>query len=131
MSESAADRVFQVVRDAGVPDRVRRSTLAKLCGVSVQAVRDWEEGKTKNIRHEHLVKIAKRYGVSLEYLITGSGEAEVLGVDDFAAGVESLPAEDRQAMIETLLATLPERERRALQAHLLRAVADDLAAPSS
>lgn len=70
---NTADRIFQVVRDAGVPDRNIRSTLAKLCGISVQAVRDWSEGKTKNISHEHLIKIAARYRVSLDWLITGTG----------------------------------------------------------
>lgn len=53
------------------PPRARRSKLAKICGVSAQAVRDWEEGKTKNIRHDHMVKIAAYFDVSVDWLLTG------------------------------------------------------------
>jgi len=54
-----------------------RKTLADVCGISPQAVRDWESGSTQNIRHEHLVAIARHFGVSTDYLLTGDAGAEV------------------------------------------------------
>jgi hypothetical protein len=33
---------------------------------------------TKNIRHEHLVAIAKEFGVTLDWLLTGKGEMNIL-----------------------------------------------------
>lgn len=68
---NTAERIHLLVRRSGVSDRKIRSTLAKLCGISVQAVRDWFDGKTKNIGHEHLIAISEEYGVTLDWLLTG------------------------------------------------------------
>lgn len=73
---TVVERIQQIVREAGVPDRNARGTLAKICGISHQAVRDWFEGKTKNIKHEHLVAISDHYGVSLDWLLTGKGRRD-------------------------------------------------------
>lgn len=64
-------RIKKLVTGTGVADHKVRSTLAKLCGVTPQAVGEWESGKTKRISPEYLAKIAAEYGVSVEYLITG------------------------------------------------------------
>lgn len=61
------------MRDAGVPEREIRRTLADLCGVRYQAVQQWFSGDTKKISPEHLAVIAKHYKVSLMWLITGEG----------------------------------------------------------
>lgn len=79
---SVTDRIFEVVTDEGVAKRSRRSTLARICGISPQAVRDWEEGATKNVRHEHIAAIAKEYGISIDWLITGQGERKVADAAD-------------------------------------------------
>lgn len=73
-----ARRVFEVVAAAGIPQRSVRSTLARICGVSPQAIRDWQDGSTKNIKHEHLAAISKHFAVSIHWLITGE---ETPGVD--------------------------------------------------
>lgn len=76
-SETVADRILIVVRAAEVPERKIRSTLAKACGVSPQAVKEWVEGKTKNIAHANLIAISKKWGVSLDWLISGKGARHV------------------------------------------------------
>lgn len=67
----AAERIFELARSEGLGKRELRSSLAKTCGISPQAVRDWEEGKTKNIKLEHLIALSRRFQVSLDYLLTG------------------------------------------------------------
>lgn len=76
-----AERIVEVVRDAGVPEHKIRSTLAQVCGISPQAIKDWVEGKTKNIKHAHLVAICKKWGISLDWLISGKGQR--LRAEDF------------------------------------------------
>lgn len=79
-----ARRIFEVARDAGIKPRSIRSTLAKVCGVSVQAVRSWEEGHTKDIRHEHVVALSRYFRVSVHWLLTGEGDRnlETLGDEE-------------------------------------------------
>jgi len=80
-----ARRVFQVVAAAGVPPRSVRSTLARICGISPQAIRDWQDGSTKNIRHEHLVAISKHFAVSIHWLLTGEAPpVDAPGAEDDA-----------------------------------------------
>lgn len=134
MKKTTAERIFEVVADAGVKPRSRRSTLAKLCGISVQAVRGWEEGKTANIQHAHLVKIARRYRVSIDYLLGNTDNKKPpssLTPEQYATGLEVLPASEIEAIISEIMVTLPEEDRRHLHAHLLRLVADDLAGPET
>lgn len=83
---NTADRILLVVRAKGVPERKVRSTLATICGISVQAVRDWLEGKTKNMKHEHLIAIAAHYRVRLEWLLTGAGAMDELDSAELGAG---------------------------------------------
>jgi len=50
-----------------------RRALQRTCGVSYQAVSQWFTGETSNIKNEHLAEIAKKYGSSLDWLISGMG----------------------------------------------------------
>ena len=65
------DRIEKLLIDEGVPRRQVRKELAKTCGISVQAVGEWFNGKTKNISHPNLISIVKRYGSNIDYLLTG------------------------------------------------------------
>jgi transcriptional regulator with XRE-family HTH domain len=72
--ETTAERIYSAARAAGVQPRAMRRTLAEICGITPQAVRDWEEGKTKNIKHEHLTALAHHFNVSVHWLVTGEPE---------------------------------------------------------
>ena len=70
---NTAERIKKLLKDAGVPERKVRRTLADLCGISYQAVKEWFDGSTRRISPEYLVLIADEYGSSVEYLISGAG----------------------------------------------------------
>lgn len=122
------ERVLETVRKAGVKERSIRSTLARICGISPQAVRDWQEGRTQNIKHEHLVAISRHYRVSIDWLLTGKdpydaqlrddvqeafsivemknalSELSVDGlIEALTPWIESLPIEDRAKLARAAL----------------------------
>lgn len=81
-----------------------RSTLGRICGISPQAVRDWELGTTKNIREEHLAAISKYFGVSLDYLLTGrhrEGDSDP-GNEEFYRLYQGLPDDEKQLFLQML-----------------------------
>lgn len=67
-----ADRIMIVMKKNDVPERKIRRTLADLCGISPQAVKQWFDGSTKKISPEYLAKISETYGEPLDWLITGT-----------------------------------------------------------
>lgn len=100
-------RIFDVMDAAGIGKRQRRSTLAKVCGVSPQAIRDWEDGSTKNIRHDNLVAISEHFKISLHWLMTGKAETAVAANPSqldarISALLQGLP-EDRKQMILAMI----------------------------
>lgn len=105
-----ADRILYVVKHSGVQDRQIRSTLAKLRGISPQAVRDWFEGKTTNIRHEHLKAIAKEYSVTIDWLLTGEGDYDQIRRDsqeeEILAIWRALPQSSRDLVLVQARAVL-------------------------
>ena len=50
--------------------------MARVCGVSYQSAQQWFNGSTKTISAEHLAKVAKHWGASLDWLVTGAGKME-------------------------------------------------------
>lgn len=70
---NTAERILKLLKDAGVPERKIRRTLADLCGISYQAVKEWFDGSTRRISPEYLALIADAYGTTLEYLVSGTG----------------------------------------------------------
>ena len=65
------DRIQSLLQARGVPRRSVRRELAKTCEISYEAVRQWFSGDTANIRNEHLVSIARKYKVSVDWLLSG------------------------------------------------------------
>ncbi|MDP5677872.1 helix-turn-helix transcriptional regulator, partial [Pseudomonas aeruginosa] len=75
------DRIELLLASSGVPKRQIKTTLKDVCGISYPAVSQWFSGKTKSIRNEHLMAIAKAYGSSVDWLISGKGEMFDPGAD--------------------------------------------------
>lgn len=112
--DTTADRIFELVRDTGVPERNIRGVLAKVCGVSPQATRNWQEGDTKNIGHEHLIAIAKKYKVTVDFLLTGKEEAEAApsALPDYKGSIfATLSNDEKLAVVEQILPVLDAEGR--------------------
>lgn len=73
---NTVDRIEKLLIDRGVPRRQLRKELARTCGISVQAVGEWFNGKTKNIAHSNLISIADKYDSNIDYLLTGASMAK-------------------------------------------------------
>ena len=56
------------------PPKVTQVALAKACGVSQPTVNDWRSGKSQSMGMEYLFTVARKLGVSPEWLATGKGE---------------------------------------------------------
>lgn len=65
------DRIYEVVMNTGVPRHKVAGAVASACGVSAQAVHAWRRGEIKEITADHLAAIAKKWGTSVDYLLTG------------------------------------------------------------
>ncbi|KAF1009522.1 MAG: putative HTH-type transcriptional regulator [Luteibacter sp.] len=70
--ETIADRL----RDARTSRKLRQGDLADAAGVTAAAISALEKGLTKSPTPETLFPLARRLGVSPEWLITGKGERE-------------------------------------------------------
>lgn len=46
--------------------------IARVVGISRQAVSKWESGDSKNIRLDHLEAVCKFYGITIEQLLSGA-----------------------------------------------------------
>lgn len=55
------------------PPPVSAADLARACGVKGASVSEWINGPTKSLRGPNAIKAAKRLGVNVEWLSTGSG----------------------------------------------------------
>lgn len=62
-------RLFKLRTDADLG----RGDLAVLCGVSVQAVGQWEHGVIKNLKFSHLFTLADKFKVEPRWLALGQG----------------------------------------------------------
>jgi transcriptional regulator with XRE-family HTH domain len=82
--DALADCVYADPHMETVGDRIRtlrkakglnQEQLAKLCGVSAQAVSMWESGTTTNIKMDPLFKLLRALGTDLAYLAYGENRA--------------------------------------------------------
>ena len=119
-----ADRIHELLISRGVKPRQVRSTLAKLCGISYQAVKEWFDGSTKKISPEYLVKIADAYDAPLVWLITGRDEDATLNEPGGNYSVFPFDPDkdaDLQELIDLYLA-LPKSGRHAVLSSLYREI---------
>lgn len=79
---NTADRILQLLRDQGIPERAIRGELAALCGITPQAIAQWFDKSTRRISPEYLAKIAARYGTTVDYLITGEASDQTGAAED-------------------------------------------------
>lgn len=70
------DRMTALLTARGVKPRSIKPELAKACGISYEAVRQWFAGETSSIKNEHLIAICRRYKTSVDWLLTGIGEMD-------------------------------------------------------
>lgn len=71
---NVTDRIELLLSSKGIGKRSIKPTLARICGISYPAVSQWFSGKTGSIRNENLQAIAKAFGSSVDWLISGEGE---------------------------------------------------------
>jgi len=67
------DRIQLLLVNRGIRPRDVKPNLARVCGISKQAVWQWFSGDTENIRSEYIVAIAKEWGTTTDWLLTGYG----------------------------------------------------------
>ena len=69
------DRISHLMSLRGVKPRSVKPTLARVCDISYQAVSQWFDGSTSNIKNEHLLALAEEYDTTVDWLLSGKGEA--------------------------------------------------------
>ncbi|WP_295802169.1 helix-turn-helix transcriptional regulator [uncultured Microbulbifer sp.] len=106
---SINDRMKQAREKAGLT----QSELARSCGVSVQAVSQWESGSTKNPAASNVLATAKATGLSIEWLITGRQPVTARSIDDEHSSGVSEP------MAEYCISKPPSRSRSSEEATLI------------
>ncbi len=82
-----------------MPRRSVRRELAKTCEISYEAVRQWFSGDTANIRNEHLVSIARKYKVTVDWLLSGD-PADLNKPDSAQERAGSYQAKRAEAMMD-------------------------------
>lgn len=55
------------------PPKIKQTDVARACGVDASTVNDWVSGRSKTIKGENLIAVARFLGVSPEWLATGRG----------------------------------------------------------
>lgn len=67
MDSTLQERMQQCIKATGL----KNEQIASACGVSAPTSFNWASGKTKKIKAEPLLKAAKLFGVTPEWLATG------------------------------------------------------------
>lgn len=66
-----AERIEKLLLENGIEKRKIKSSLAKVCGITPQAVYQWFNDSTGRISPDYLDKIARHWGTTTDYLISG------------------------------------------------------------
>lgn len=70
------DRIEQLLKARGVPERKMRRALSDACGISYEAVRQWFANRNTNIEAQHVLAISKKWDGRLEWLLSGKGSMD-------------------------------------------------------
>lgn len=91
-----SDRIRSVREEKGWT----QTQLGDAVGVSRAAVSQWENGETKGLKPENLVKTSEVLGVNVKWLATGKGPMRDNGVNDiateYAPGLKQVPPDTRR-----------------------------------
>lgn len=95
------ERIEKLLLDSGIPERQIRGELARVCGISVQAVGDWFKGSTRRISPEYLAMIAEEWGTTTDYLITGR-QSNNFSIDEkkLVSEFKDLSPENKEAVLK-------------------------------
>ena len=98
------DRIFKLMEEKGV----NATTLTKDAGLTNGLITQWKQGKQKPST-DAVVKIAAYFGVTTDYLLTGSGDIKKEQIQpssssmhDFIMNNPELTEEGRQIMLSQL-----------------------------
>lgn len=102
MKTTLAERLNEAMKESGVTP----GDLASACGIRVQAVYQWQSGKTKKLEGDNLLIASKRLHVRPEWLSSGTGHKHPSGDQTVAIpagasiGVHDSPADlDKEAYV--------------------------------
>lgn len=97
-----ADRLNELLDDSGVPRKFggRQGIVGKMFGVGQKGARKWLEGEGLP-KLETCIEMATRFGVHLEWLMTGRGEKWIAGHAP-ENPIDLLTDEARQEVLEYL-----------------------------
>lgn len=102
MKTTLAERLNEAMKESGVTP----GDLASACGIRVQAVYQWQSGKTKKLEGDNLLIASKRLHVRPEWLSNGTGHKHPSGDQTVAIpagasiGVHDSPADlDKEAYV--------------------------------
>jgi phage repressor protein C with HTH and peptisase S24 domain len=102
------ERTMSLLRNAGIPKRQQKRLLATICGISFQAVQQWEEHT--EISTNNLIAIATYFNVRPNWLVTGKGikddSASIQPVDELIAELKPRIKELNNVQIASLIAVL-------------------------
>ena len=108
---SLGERIAQKRKELGI----NQTELARKAGVSRQAVSQWENGSIRDVKSQHIAKLAKVLRCDARWLMGESrpnavGEAPALYENDLIKRIQFL-TEDERAKVLKLLDDM-EREQR-------------------
>lgn len=103
------DRIEKLLIDKGVPRRKIKRALADACDTSYQAVRDWFTGATEKISPKYLAIIAKEWGSTTDYLITGDTSSLKDPTEQIESQINKLPPDKQLELYEMLGRKIHER----------------------
>lgn len=90
------ERIIAAIEHAG-RNGVKKTEIARFCGVSRTAVSQWSKGDVKELKYDNLRNLAKICGVSVDWLADGKGEMlsreieDVPGSYQFDSGLAPAP----------------------------------------
>lgn len=109
------DTIGDRIRQARERAQISRPELARRAGVTKSAVSQWEVGNSKGLKQEHMLRVAKILGVSVEWLVHGNKTRAPATRPRSGPDIEPGPAIARQVPLISWDDTTCQRETAAVQ----------------
>lgn len=104
-------KIGEKIRDLRKENKMTQTELSNLLDVSVAAVALWENEK-RQIDVENLVKVAKIFGVTTDYLLGNVAENEIIVVDKTGARKHHFVTDEQLKKIEEFLENVLKEEKK-------------------